>query len=97
VLTAAPPKREPVVQQRRGEVRLCAQGIGAQRSAVVRERGLGTLLLLVEVREVEMRLDVRRLAGKRAFVTRERIAAPILLVLDRAVVAVGIGQLRIDR
>ena len=92
VFAGAAAQAELLVEQRRRQVRVGAQRVGAQRGLVVRERGLAAVVLLEDPGEIQVRLDVQRVAAQRLLVAGARRVAPIALVVDRAEIAVRVGE-----
>ena len=76
-------------------MRLGAQGVRLERTLVVRERRLLAPVLLQQHRQVEVRLQVLGVELQRSLEAGAGLRPALLVVIDRAEVAVGVGELRI--
>ena len=70
-------------------------GIAARGGAVVDERRLVAAVLLQDAGEIEPGLDVRAVRRDRRLVAGARGGAVAVLLLERAQVAVGVGEVGI--
>jgi Fe2+ transport system protein FeoA len=89
------PDLQLLVEQRHAHVGICVQRIRRQCDLVVAQGDAIAPDLLFEGRQVEIRLEVIGLERDRAFEALARWGAAALVEVDRAQIAVGVGEARI--